>query len=594
MSNRQESGDARLGATTSEPVPERPAEVEPFTFPAVARLELDELLEQLIDRANEVLRVQGRLRGLVRATQAIAADLDLPHLLQRIVEEARTLIGARYAALGVLGDDHTLTQFVHTGMAPDTVERIGQLPTGRRGLLGHLITDPRPLRLEHLGSHESSVGFPPGHPPMGSFLGVPVQIRGQAFGNLYLTEKVHGAVFTAEDEELALSLAAAAAAAIDNARLFVMVSQREHWLAASRSVTNALLDVTDRDEALQLVTRSVRAAAEADFAAVAVPDSTGELFVAAVDGMGSGDVLTRSIPPESAVGVAFRDRLPLVLDDLSTHDEVQGPIQGLGLGPVAVVPLSARDQVLGALVIGNLPGGRRFSSQDLQGAGDFATQAGLVLLVAAAQAAAAEVEMGEERARIARDLHDHAIQGIFAAGLGLNGIATRIGGADGARLVELVDQLDDSIKAIRHSIFALKSQTPGQVLPGLRSRVHAVTDDVAAALGFPPQLQMEGPVDSAVSSELADDLLAVLREALSNAARHASATAVEVNLTVSEDVVLEVRDNGRGIGQPTRASGLANMSVRAQGHGGDCVVAGADGEGTLVRWVVPLLGTPDT
>jgi len=593
MPNQQESGEANgTGATRSPPAP-GPAKVEPFTFPAVARLELDELLEQLIGRANEVLRVQGRLRGLVRATQAIAVDLDLPHLLQRIVDEAQALVGARYAALGVLGDDHTLTQFVHAGMPPETVERIGHLPTGR-GLLGHLITDPRPLRLQQLDSHESSVGFPPGHPPMSSFLGVPVQIRGQAFGNLYLTEKVDGDVFSAEDEELALSLAAAAAAAIDNARLFVMVSQREHWLAASRSVTNALLDVADRDDALQLVTRAVRAAADADFAAVAVPGPTGELFIAAVDGKGSSDALAHAIPRESAVDIAFRDRLPLVLDDLSTHDEMRGPIKELGLGPLAVVPLSARDQVLGALVIGNVPGGRRFSSQDVQGAGDFATQAGLVLLLSVAQAAAVEVEMGEERARIARDLHDHAIQGIFAAGLGLNGIATRVGGDDGVRLVELVDQLDDSIKAIRRSIFALKGQSGRDGLPGLRSRLSGVADDATVTLGFAPQLHFEGPVDSAISPEVADDLVAVAREALSNTARHARATAVVVRLIVTNEVVLEVRDNGVGIGQPTRASGLANMSERAHGHGGDCVVAASDGEGTVVLWVVPLAGTSES
>jgi signal transduction histidine kinase len=217
-----------------------------------------------------------------------------------------------------------------------------------------------------------------------------------------------------------------------------------------------------------------------------------------------------------------------------------------------------------------------------------------VLLVAAAQAAAAEVEMGEERARIARDLHDHAIQGIFAAGLGLNGIATRVGGDDGSRLVELVDQLDDSIKAIRHSIFALKSQTGRDGLPGLRSRLFAATDRATAALGFAPQLHIEGPVDSAVSPEVGEDLVAVLRDALSNVARHAGATVVEVRVMVTRDVILEVRDNGRGIGRPARASGLANMSERAQGHGGECVVAGDDGGGTEVRWVVPLGGAPGT
>ena len=513
--------------------------------------------------------------------------------MQRIVDEARGLIGARYAALGVVGEDRTLTQFVHSGMDHELVARIGDLPTGR-GILGQLISDPRPLRLWQLSEHESSVGFPPGHPPMQSFLGVPVRIRDQVFGNLYLTEKVDGAEFTPEDEELALSMAAAAASAIDNARLFETLTHREHWLHASRSVTNELLDVGNRDEALRKVTQAVRAAADADFAAVTVPDGHGALIVAAADGVNAQSAVGAVVPPDSTTGRAVNEAKPIVVDDLTAPDGSRGPMKAIGLGPLAVVPLSARGEVLGALAIGNMPGGRLFTDHDVTMATDFATQAALVLMVATSQAAAKQLEMSEERARIARDLHDHAIQGIFAVGLGLNGLALRVGGADGARMIELVEQLDGSIKAIRQSIFALNS-APGGQRASLRSRLTQVADEATDALGFPPIIHTDGPVDSTIPPEVGQDLLAVLREALSNAARHANATRIDVQVTAAADVTLEVVDNGRGVGHPTRASGLANMVSRAARHGGHCEVADAPGGGTVVHWVVPNLaptGTP--
>jgi signal transduction histidine kinase len=557
------------------------------SFPAVARLELDELLEQLIDRATDVLGTQGRLRGLVRATQSIATELDLPSLLQRIVEEARELIGAKYAALGVVGEDLTLTQFVHSGMDPETVEKIGHLPSGQ-GILGQLITDPRPLRLRQIADHSGSVGFPSHHPPMRSFLGVPVRIRDQVFGNLYLTEKNHGMEFSAEDEELALSLAAAAAAAIDNARLFDTLSRRERWLEASRMVTNALLDVHDRDEALRLVARAVRSTADADFASVVVQDAAGNLVVAAADGLRADETIGAVVPADSATGRAVHGRSPVLLDSVVGRADLYGPLKDVGLGPLAVVPLSARGEVVGALAVGNRPGGRLFAEQDVQVMGDFAAQAALVLVVASAQAATKQLELSEERARIARDLHDHAIQSIFAVGLGLNGLAVRIGGEDSARLVGLVDQLDDSIKAIRRSIFALQTPSRGEETPSLRSRLTRITAEAAAALGFQPDVHSEGPIDSIVPDDVREDLLAVVREALSNVARHARARKVDVLVTAGSELSLQVRDDGRGVGTPTRASGLANMQHRAVRHGGRCEVANGPDGGTTVLWVVPL------
>jgi signal transduction histidine kinase len=557
------------------------------TFPTVARLELDDLLEQLIERAHEVLRTQGRLRGLLRATEAIAGDLDLATLLQRIVEEARELIGARYAALGVIGEDGRLVQFVHTGMDQDTVERIGHLPEGH-GLLGQLITVPEPLRLRELSEHANSFGFPPGHPPMRSFLGVPVRIRDQVFGNLYLTEKTEAEVFTADDEELAVALAAAAAAAIDNAQLFETVTRREHWLHVSRTLTNQLVGVHDRDEALRLVAAAAREAAGADFTSVVAPDPTGQLVLTAADGIGDAGMVGRTVPPESAVSQAIREGTPVVVADLAARDDFSGPFKDLGLGPLLVVPMSARDHKLGALAIGNLPGGRSFTSDDVQMGSDFTVQAALVLLDVAAQATAKALEMSEERARIARDLHDHVIQQVFAVGLGLNGMAVRYGDEDGKAMMDMVDRLDDAIAAIRRSIFALKAPSRPSRTVGLRARLAEVIAEMASALGFDPDLRTQGPVDSAIPDDVVGDVIAVLREALSNSARHASATQVDVVVRASPlETTVEVHDNGRGVGRPDHESGLANMRTRAAERGGRFELTSGGHGGTTVRWTVP-------
>lgn len=559
---------------------------EPFTFQAVARLELDDLLEQLIARASDVLRSQGRLRALLRATQALSVDLDVPALLGRTVDEARTLMQARYAALGVFSRDGQLTSFVHSGVDSGTVAAIGRLPEGK-GLLGQLMRDPAPLRLRDLSLHPSFSGFPAGHPPMRSFLAVPIRVRDRLFGSLYVTDKLDGEEFSFDDEELVVALARAAATAIDNARLFDTVARREHWLDSSRALTNALMSVADRDEALQLITRSLRETARADFAAVVVPADGGGLAVAAADGPGADAVRGQCLPADTAVGRSIRERVPVLVDDARDLPDVPGPIRALGLGPLGVVPLSARDRVLGALAIGNGPGGAVFTSHDLAMAGDFAAQAALVLLVSAAQAAARELELGDERARIARDLHDHAIQAIFAVGLSLNGLATRIDGRESDALVQLVEQLDEAVRSIRRSIFALqRPMAPGQ--PQLRSQLADLVAQESRALGFHPQLRTDGALESAVSPAIADDILAVVREALSNIVRHAHARHAEVTVAAGDDLVVLVRDDGRGIGAPARVSGVANMRARAAAHGGRCAIVAAPEGGTVVRWVVPL------
>jgi hypothetical protein len=265
-----------------------------LAFPDVPRLELEQLLVQLVDRAGDVLATQGRLRGLLRANALVAGDLSLPVLLRQIVSAARDLLGARYAALGVLGRDGELEQFVHAGMDDAQVAAIGDLPRGR-GVLGLLISAPDPIRLASLSAHPAAAGFPPGHPPMGSFLGVPVRIGEEVFGNLYLTERTAGGEFSADDEELAIALAAAAGAAIANARRYAESEQRRRWLDASAQLTPLLL-ADNRERSHALISGHAAIAADADFAVLTVPGDPGEVIVTGAAGPLAAGLMNRTAP----------------------------------------------------------------------------------------------------------------------------------------------------------------------------------------------------------------------------------------------------------------------------------------------------------
>jgi signal transduction histidine kinase len=363
------------------------------------------------------------VRRLLDAILPVASDLSLPVVLERIVESARVLVGARYGALGVLGEDQRLAEFITVGIDAETVARIGPPPEGH-GLLGLLIWDPKPVRLDDIAAHAESYGFPPNHPPMGSFLGVPIRVRDRVFGNLYLTEKQGAAAFSAEDEELVVGLAAVAGVAIDNARL---------------------------------------------------------------------------------------------------HDKVR------------------------------------------------------------------EVAVVEDRERIARDLHDTVIQRLYATGMTLSAtLRHAVKPEVTERIRTAIDDLDVTMRDIRSTIFAL--QTADRGAQGLRADVLRLVARSENALGFAPHVTFEGLLDTTVPETVGDNLLAALREALTNASRHARATRVDVALTVAGgDVVLEVADDGVGV-TTERGSGLglANLSERAIALGGTCTVEPGDGRGTTVRWRVPL------
>jgi len=367
-----------------------------------------------------------RLRGLVAAVLAIGSDLALPALLRQIVESAVTLLDARYGALGVLDDAGSgLSEFINVGLSPEQVAAIGHLPEGQ-GILGLLILEPTPLRLVNLADHPDRFGFPEHHPSMHSFLGLPIRVRGQVYGNLYLTDKQGAAEFSAEDEILATALADAAGVAIEHLRLLARV----------------------RD--LSLV---------------------------------------------------------------------------------------------------------------------------------------------EDRERIAADLHDTVIQRLFATGLSLQGLVRTIDDpAASERIQQAVDHLDDTIRQIRSTIFALQApRVPGRTL---RGEVLALATEVAASLSFEPHVRFEGLIDLSVTDAIAVQLLAVLREALSNVVRHAGASNVLVSIVATEtDLVATINDDGVGAGAGERpgGKGLASLHHRADALGGTLELApGDDGTGTSVRWQVPL------
>jgi signal transduction histidine kinase len=579
---------ARGRAAPDPGIPGEPAPATPgdLIFPAVARLELDELLAQLVDRAQDVLATQGRLRGLLRANRMITSDLTLDVVLRRIVESACELVDARYGALGVIARDGHLEQFVHVGMDPGLVESIGRTPRGD-GVLGLLIAEPTPVRIDDIADHPGAVGFPAGHPPMRAFLGVPIRVRNEVFGNLYLTEKRGGRPFTAEDEELVLALAANAGVAIDNARLFREAQHRQQWSQASADITRHLL--ADGDDPLELIVRRAGNVARADTSALALCDpAAGSLGYDVADGHDAGPLRGTRVPmDDSLAGRAVRDRAPLVVADV--RDLGGSELDGLDVGPTMIVPLIASQVTSGALVLGRCRGSGLFSDEDLELAAAFAAHVALALELARSRAARGRLSLLEDRDRIARDLHDHVMQRLFAVAMGLQGLAASEAHADRSdRMNTYVEDLDETVREIRQTIFELRGRSTPATGSGLRAKVLGIIDDMADACGFTPRLHLDGPVDSAIDATVGDHLTAVVRETLSNVARHAHASAVEVTVTAAGGrVTVEVVDDGVGLGPTTRRSGLANLRSRAEGLGGSFLIEPGPDGGTRVHWSVP-------
>jgi len=561
----------------------------------LSRARLDELLVELLQRVEEVMTTQDRLRGLLDAVVGIAADLSLDNVLERIVSAACQLADAQYGALGVLGagPDRRLREFVTHGLTDDQRARIGDLPRGH-GILGVIIDQPEPLRLTNLGDHGLSFGFPPNHPPMSSFLGVPIRIRDKVFGNVYLTEKQNADGFTADDEEIVVALAAAAGVVVENARLYEESERRQRWLEAAADITAALLGETSRDDALQLVADRGREVAGADLAVVMLRHEGGRLLVEVVSGpcpeglvgaaMGTDDTATRQVLDGGE---------PVVVDNVIGEGRVaeSGFPSADGwpeLESLALLPMRSAGSVAGILALGwSSHNEQLYRDTDLRLPASFAEQATLALQLAQAQEDRGRLAVLEDRDRIGRDLHDLVIQRLFAIGLALDNASrlTDLPAAAADRITGAVDDIDATIKDIRRSIFELSTATTST---DVRAELGASIAVIAPALGFTPALRTDGPVDSVVSAELRPHLLAVVREALSNVARHAQATTAQVLLQVGDEIVLTVTDDGRGIAVVSRESGLRNMRERAESFGGTFHVRRGPEGGTVAVWRVPV------
>jgi signal transduction histidine kinase len=551
---------------------------------------LDDLLSELQARLQTVLATRDRVYTLLEAVVAVGATLDLETVLTQIVEAAITLVRARYGALGIIGEGGRLVEFVPVGLADDEIEAIHHWPEGR-GLLGALITNPRPLRLPDISGSPKSSGFPPGHPPMKSFLGVPVRVRNEVYGNLYLTEKEGGAEFDEEDEALLVALAAAAGVAIDNAKLYEEGRRQQRWLRASSEVTRRLLSGDPPDEVLALVTQQALELSGADLVALALPTrDRQQLVIQHAAGAGAPEAIGLVLPVSASVsGEVLTSGEAVALEDFGHDERVAGAArEHMPLGPAIILPLGAPGDVRGVFTVGRDTGAMPLAPEAVEMVQTFAAQAGIALELAEHREDAERLAIFTDRDRIARDLHDLVIQRLYATGMSLQGAMPLLTRPEAAtRVSSAVDALDETIREIRSAIFSLQSRGDAKH-HGLRARVLEVVDEMTAALGFAPSLRLVGPLDEGVPADAGEQMLSALREALSNAARHAAAVRVDVTVAVGDQLVLRVRDDGSGMGQVTRRSGLANLAERAADLGGELMIGPAQGGGTQLDWRVPV------
>jgi len=538
---------------------------------------------------------EGRLRALFRAGLSVTSELSLDAVLRRLVEAAAELTGAQYAALGVIDANGTeLEQFITQGIDDDLRAEIGALPRGR-GILGVLIRDAKPLRLHDLTEDARSAGVPPGHPPMRSFLGVPIMLRGVAYGNLYLTEKQSGEDFTIEDEELVTLLAGQAAVAIENARLYEASNRWSRQLQSLNEVGNALATETDIDRLLDLIVRRLRELLDARVVALALPLGSDELRFAAVAGAEGllGTTISRSGSKSGAVMQRRRsERIDSVLDDPEVHQEVS---RQLAARTGMWVPLIGRSDVIGVLEIHDKEGpDARFTHDDFRLAETFATRAAVAVELSqrVARDAVRRVVRAQEteRQRLARELHDETGQALTSILLGLKpleeALADHPARSDLARLRELVVNALQDVRRLAVELRPAVLDDFGLV-PALERLIEGFAEQSAIRVDFHSALG-----ELRLPPEVESTVYRVVQESLTNIVKHADAHNISVSLARRESTVAAViEDDGSGFDQRAvreESVGLIGMRERLALLDGRLEIESRPGAGTTVVAEVPF------
>lgn len=574
---------------TEGPAPPRPTTVA---------LNPDELLDELRGRAQAASRAQERLTALLDAVMAVTADLELSEVLTRIVRSACELVDAKYGAMGILGPDREhLVEFVTRGLTTEERDAIGNPPSGH-GVLGLLVREPHPRRLRDLSGHPEFYGFPPNHPSMHSFLGTPVRIRDEVFGNLYMTEKQGAPEFTMEDEAILVALAAAAGIAIENARQYEWSRRQRRWLQTTGDVTQLLFEGRGEGSAMDFLAKRTRELSQAQLAMVALFDEEGDLVVRAVRCGESSEAVARSKAGPGTVLqkghwseiVAAREPvLLLTRPGDPTVDKLSTDVRELGVsdlhGPTALLPIVVGEVEIGVLAVAWSADAETFVENVVPLLAALAQQMGLALVAGRSQQDRSRLALLEDRERIARDMHDLVIQRLFATGLSLQAAGRQTQApAVAMRLNEAEDELDAAIKDIRHTIFELHRESPAREL---RAEIAELVRASTEPLGFAPELTIDGPLD-ALAADLEADVVAVIREGLANVTRHARASSASVLVRSDAAIQIEVADDGVGVAPNAVESGLDNLRQRAESHGGTLTLLPRTPQGTALVWEVSL------
>ncbi|HET9142208.1 GAF domain-containing sensor histidine kinase [Actinophytocola sp.] len=552
---------------------------EPMDIAGQLGPRLEALLGEVHDRLGTVIKTRDRLLGLLEAVLAVAAGLELDATLRRIVQAAVELIDARYGALGVNGEEG-LAQLLYEGIDEETLALMG---TEGRGLLGTLVANPNPIRLAGSGGHPD--GFPPDHPPTRGFLGVPILVGDEVFGNLYLTGKKGAGEFTRDDEAVLTALAAAAGVAVENARLFERSRTRERWLAANAEINERVLHGASTRETLNLIAARGRELSGADWVLLALsngddPPGADPRVVAAAGDRGA-ELLDLPVRTD-----LFGDGNSATVTDLAGLLPA-GPAGDFGSGLAVRLPGSGP---AGGLLAVRAKGKPPFPADGRPMLVSLANQAAMAVEFAETQRTRRLLDVLADRDRIAGDLHDHVIQRLFATGMSLQGTVRRIADPEAVRRVtRAVEELDATVREIRTSIFDLHTTAEDRAA-SLRRRLLDIVAEHSAGGGAVPAVRISGAVDTLVPDEIGEQVVAVLGDSLANALRHALASEVTVTIDAGTELVLEVVDNGRPL--PPEVFGSSRSAARrsADRCGGTASLEAMPDGGTRLHWRAPLSG----